>query len=226
MLAGDKKLYDEARAAKLGVSRLPPPLEEFRQWVAETYSVKVLHVACGEVENGPGRGIPRLQLVVEAAQDFAAFYTDPRNPFTPDRAMEVAILDKYVEIAGPPCGVGGTTRPGMFLVVDDFSSEAMDRAGARFKEEWGNAVEAEFPDAHIWRVEGLGKRIVIFHQTDQDVVDCGLSGLSERIKARCFGLVKKYDEFDYFRPETFQITFDSKERLDREFEGSLFYYFR
>jgi hypothetical protein len=38
--------------------------------------------------------------------------------------------------------------------------------------------------------------------------------------------LEKHDEFAVFQPGELAVTFDSKENLDRNYEGNLFYYFK
>ena len=102
----------------------------------------------------------------------------------------------------------------------------MGQAASRFRERDKQRVIEEFAQYRIWKIEGFSKETVVFYLTEKDVQDSQTNEGSQRIKQRCYQLVKQYDEFDYFQPNTFPIRFDSKENLDKNYKGSMFYYFR
>ncbi|HEX6192219.1 MAG TPA: hypothetical protein VFZ42_07640 [Chitinophagaceae bacterium] len=51
-------------------------------------------------------------------------------------------------------------------------------------------------------------------------------GTTEKMKQQYYMLLKQYDEFDYIKPYTDFLVFDSKENFDRSFRSSWFYYSR
>ena len=71
MLFGHPQLYEQTRAAKLGRRALPKPLEELRRWVSEEFGINVLNVGYDRIEIGPHQGRPRLNLIVNSAEDYA-----------------------------------------------------------------------------------------------------------------------------------------------------------
>lgn len=73
----------------------------------------------------------------------------------------------------------------------------MGQAAMHFRENDTQQLIDEFPDAHIWNIDGFSGLTVVFYVTDDDVKANELNGTSERIKQRCYELIKKYDEFAY-----------------------------
>lgn len=223
MLFGDKRLYEQARAAKLGRLSLPQPLEDLRRWVSEKYEVNVLHVVYDQIDLGPHEGRPRLNIILETANDYAKMY---KAPFIPKPNITKAILKKFSAVVSDSANASAYDTTKVHLIFDDFSDEAMGQAATRFQERDKQSVLAEFAQDGVWEISGFSKSIVVFYHTDEDIQNGLSDGRSDRIKQRCFELVKQYDEFDYFDLETFPITFDSKQNLDENYQGSMFYYFR
>ena len=224
MLFGDKQLFRAARAAKLGKGRLPRPLEELRRWVSANYGVDVLNVVYDKIEIGAHQRRPRLNLIVNSADDYAKLHKD--NWLTFDPRIKEAILQRFSEVIMAAALDREYDTKDVHLICDDFSDEAMGQAASRFLERDKTRVIEEFAQFRIWKIDGFSKETVIFYLTDKDVQDNQTNEGSQRIKQRCYQLVKQYDEFDYFQLNTFPIKFDSKENLDKNYEGSLFYYFR
>ncbi len=224
MLFGNTQLYELTRAAKLGRGRLPRPLEELRHWVSEKYGVNVLTLVYDRIEIGPHEGRPRLNLLVDTGDDYAALHGG--DPFSVSRDIKEAVLRRFSEITSASALDSEYDTKGVHLICDDFSDEAMGQAASRFRERDKQRVIEEFAQYRIWKIEGFSKETVVFYLTEKDVQDSQTNEGSQRIKQRCYQLVKQYDEFDYFQPNTFPIRFDSKENLDKNYKGSMFYYFR
>ena len=112
------------------------------------------------------------------------------------------------------------------LICDDFSDESMSRAAASFRDKHGRYIAAEFSDCNVWEVDGFSKDTVVFYLTERDVRDNQKNGNSDRTKRRCYDLATPYDEYDYFESESFPVRFDSKQNVDKNYAGRLFYYFR
>lgn len=219
LLPHESELFETVRQAKLGRAHLPPVLECVRNWLAGHYSVQVLHLDYRSGEVPP----PSLRVVVDSDEDCAKL---TRDGFSPKRHIVQAIR-RHLTRSAEDAGLAGeylTDR--MRVRVDSFAWAAKDRAISRFHDEHRLTVAEEVAPSNVWTIAAEGARIVVFYETDEEVRIRAADGTSDAIKWRCFDLVKRYDEFGYFTWCNFPFAFDSKERLDAEFEGSLFYYFR
>ncbi len=223
MLFGNPKLYDRARQAKLGNSDLSGPLEEIRLWVNSHYLINVLDVVYDTIDLGSHEGTPRLNLIIETTQDYEQLHKDI---FTLKPNIKRSILNRFSRIvAGSACPSKYDTD-NVHLITDDFSREAMGRAAEKFIRNDRQAVANRFPNANIWDISGHSTLIVVFYHIEEEISQNQKNGQSEAIRGMCYEGVKRYDEFDYFYPENFSLKFDSKENLDKNYKGSLFYYWR
>ena len=223
MLFGNKRLYEQTRKMKLGKRKLPHPLDELRRWVNEKYSINVLNVVFDRIDIGPAEGRPRLNLIVDTADDYLRMHKDS---FTPKSNYKKSILKKFSDII-EESGLGEEydTRD-VHLIFNDFSDEAMRQASTQLLENDKEAIISKFAQFNIWDIFGFSKSIVVFYLMEKDLKENEGNGSNDLIKQECYQVVKRYDEFDCFQLDSFPITFDSKENLDNNYEGSLFYYFR
>ncbi len=78
--------------------------------------------------------------------------------------------------------------------------------------------------ASIWQIVSDSHPLVIFYTTDSAKLHNQENGISDEIKQMYLSEIKKLDEINMF--DESHIVFDSKENLDKSYNGSLYYYFR
>ena len=223
MLFGNPQLYARARKAKLGNASRPGPLEELRVWVNSRYSINVLDVIYDSIELQPNEGRPRLNLIIETTPEYEQLHKDI---FTLKPSIKRSILKRFSRIVSASSESAKFSTSNVHLITDDFSREAMGQAAEQFLRNDGQAVLAKFPDAHLWDISGFSTLIVVFYLKDDDIARNQKNGMSNAIRQVCYDGVKPYDEFGYFTPDNFSLKFDSKQNVDENYEGSMFYYWR
>jgi len=223
MLFGNPQIYAHARRAKLGKAKLAGPLEDLRVWVNSRYSINVLDIVYDSIELGPCEGRPRLNLIVETTPQYEQLHKDA---FTVKPNIKRSILNRFSRIVSASSESAQFNTENVHLIIDDFSREAMGQAAEQFLRNDGQAVLAKFPGAHLWDISGHSTLIVVFYLKEDDIARGQKDGTSDAIRQECFDGVKPYDEFDYFTPDNFSIKFDSKQNVDENYEGSMFYYWR
>lgn len=223
MLFENHKLYKQARASKLRKVNLPRPLEELRSWASEKFGVNVLLVVYEFIKHESPQGSPNLNLILETTEQYHKLHEDY---FTVKPLVEKDIRRKFEKILSEsPIGAKYETT-GLFVTFDDFSKEAMNQAARRFRSKDAPKLTRRLKQDKVWEITGFSFEIVVFYLTDNQVGANKLNGTSDRIKKQCYDLVKQYDEFDYYKLDTFPILFDSKQNLDENYDGNLFYYFK
>ena len=78
----------------------------------------------------------------------------------------------------------------------------------------------------VWELITIFSSTVVFYYQDAQIRENEASGVSVSILEQYYRILKKYDELDYYTPENFNLKFDSKQNVDQNYEGSLFYYSR
>jgi hypothetical protein len=65
---------------------------------------------------------------------------------------------------------------------------------------------------------------VIFYYSDLEIAQNESNGITKLITEDYYAILKKYDELGYVTKENIWLEFDSKENLDKNYQGNLFYY--
>ena len=68
--------------------------------------------------------------------------------------------------------------------------------------------------------------MTFFFYTDEQVKQIKSTDYAKHLAAKYFEHLKKYDQFDYFQLDTFEVKTDSKENFDNNYESSWFYYYK
>ena len=78
----------------------------------------------------------------------------------------------------------------------------------------------------IWEVKISYNGVFVFYFTENDLKNYCNSTFREDIKKQYFTDIKIFDELNLVTLGSINFYFDSKERVDREYRGNLFLYFR
>ena len=114
----------------------------------------------------------------------------------------------------------------LLVVYNDFSEEAKTAANWNAIKKANNYLKRKYRNDSLWYVEAEFSSVVIFYLNESDISRNDENGISRKIKMDYFNILKKYDEMNYYTLDNFVMTFDSKENLDKNYEGNLFYYSR
>lgn len=221
MLFGNDQLFFLVRSAKLGKLALPPVLEQLREWIHQEFGVHVVHIVFDQVEIGPSTGRPRLNVILETDADYNSW---KENACTIRPDVSCRVLSQFKKLASASPEPYDTNN--LFLTLDNFSAECLGRACNAFLRADANQIVQDFAAIPIWAINGFSRDLVVFLNTNDDIKHNQRNGNCSKISKQCFDAVKRYDEFDYLSDASFRLNFDSKENLDKNYSGSLFYYWR
>jgi hypothetical protein len=220
MLLSDLRLYQETREIKLGSGSLAGPLGELGRRIGEKYGVHVLTITYTTPQMESLLSTPRLGVIVDTRAELTRMRKDAIT--LPDGVAEDIIATLRTVAGGNHDHFPDLDKA--FFFVEALEETAVIKTLWSVERDHGDEIGAAFPDANLWRVSAGMGRLVVFYRTDQDVRRNEADGSSARIRDLCFALAQKYDDFGYLRPESFPIAFDSKENLDKNYEGNLYFY--
>jgi hypothetical protein len=219
MLFGDEKLYKWTRALKRGDLKLPRQFDGLRKRLEQRLSIRIVNVVYDKIELGPAKGKPRLNIIVETQTDLQRIRS---NLFEFKPGVPEAIFDEFRSVAQ----VAGWDSDTPHLISDVFSDEAMNQAAYKFFQKDRKSVLKEYASHRVWDITGMSKDIVVFFVDEAAIATAMDNGAAEQIKSSCYDAMKSHDEFNYLTPANFSIRFDSKENLDKNYQGNFFYYFK
>jgi len=221
MLFCNDQLFSLVRSTKLGQLQLPLVLAQLRDWIHYDFGVSVVHIGFDHIDIGPCTGRPRLNVVLETDSDYDSWKTDVVT-IRPD--VERRVLSQFVKLAHAKPETYDTDD--ILLTLDNFADECLGRACAAFLETDSDRITNEFAAVPIWKIDAHSRYLVVFLKTDKEIQLKSNDDTRKKIAIRCFDAVKAFDEFGYLSNDSFRLTFDSKENLDKNYNGSLFNYWR
>jgi len=213
-------LYKQTRELVSGKAQKSPLLAELSGWMMEKYAVGVVNFEFSRLESSPS-GRYRLYLILENTEDYQKMYVrhlEPRKDYQSQIARQFCKLAIKHQIASEE------QLDDLFVAYNDFSEEAKTVANWKAIDSFKWLVKFRY--RAVWRVIAIFSSTVVFYYTDADIPLNEQKGLNQRIVDDYYAVLKKFDTLNYYTRENIQVKFDSKENVDKNYEGSLFYYTR
>ncbi|SDF84054.1 hypothetical protein [Chitinophaga filiformis] len=216
MISPSDKSYQETKLIKQGKAVINPDFVPLAAWIDKTYNVQTMNIIYDVVAYDKQ---PRLEIVFENGWDVVKFRQAGGS------IHQTAILRVFEAEVN---SAGKYRTENMFVIFDSFASIAIEEAHGHIStfqlEQLQDALRIEA----LWKISGSdgGAIVTFFFYTDQQVQENMGNGVKEMLADRYFQLLKSHDEFNYIKRENFNVSLDSKENLDKNYSGSLLYYYR
>jgi hypothetical protein len=207
--------YLDTKLVKQGKKHLDPIFQELADWIYQKFNTKVLNIYYDKIDTDYNR--PRLNIIFEYYKDEIKF-RDGIGNF--DSKKQTPIADKFREM---PTNLD-TER--ILVIFASFEPVAREEANNKIPQIEIDKLRNELAIKEIWKIYREFSLTTFFFFTDKQIEYFTNDGTKELIKMKYFELLKKYDEFDYFKSDTYLLSFDSKENFDKHFESNWFYYSR
>jgi hypothetical protein len=227
--------YLDTKLIKEGVKQLDPIFQELAIWIYQKFDTPVLNIYYDKIDTDKDR--PRLNIIFEYYQNEKKF-RDKIGNF--DSTKQKIIADKFRKILTNYTGTNqgifsrlfrrytptkfDTER--LFVIFDAFEPIAREEVNGKIPQTEIDNLRQELGMNEIWEIYREFSTTTFFFFTDSQIEQFKNDGTTEVIKTKYFDILKKYDEFDYFKSDTYFLTFDSKENFDKNFESNWFYYSR
>ncbi|MBZ5857402.1 hypothetical protein [Flavihumibacter profundi] len=158
-----------------------------------------------------------------------------------DKAKQDAIGQKFSEIINQKglsksnnsiskiFGVNQTGKyftDNVFVIYGAFEPVAKIEATYKIKKEQIDDFINSFHNPDIWTIS-IGFTIpTFFMYTDAKVKEYDKPEIKQMWADRYHGLVKQFDEFNYFKRDEIQVLIDSKENFDKNYQSNWYYYYK
>lgn len=220
MVLLDDKTYQETKDIVLGKSKRSPLLNEFALWFSRKHSVKIVNFTFDKLTT-PGVNRHRLCVIIANTKGYRKMFT---RPFEYNDVYQFAIAQEFEKLAVKHKFADAESLEDLFVSFIDFSDEARTDANWRAVKEVQTYLKGKYP--FVWDVISPFSSSVVFYYTNREVETYEANGVSRQVSDEYYDILKKYDELNYFSKESMSLAFDSKENLDKNYEGSLFHYTR
>jgi len=233
MVTSSDESYKSTKLIKQGKAKICTDFEPLADWILATYGYKPINIIYEKINNG--RIIPRLEIVFETAVNF--YYI--KTPFDYDETITKAIAEKFEEIVS---GIGLNKKQTifnlffrrkskydvrqMFVVFSEFKQIAKEEANEKISNVEIRLLMEDLNNNQLWKIVQSFSSVVFFFYEQSQIQQNIDNGFRDLAAAKYFELLKKYDEFDYFKEDEFSVELDSKENLDKNYDGNFYYYFK
>ncbi len=216
----DDKTYQETKNIILGKSKRSPLLNEFSLWFSRKYSAKIANFSFDKLTT-PGINKHRLQVILENTKGYEKMLTREHEY---NGVYQFEIAHEFEKLALKHKLTDEASLENLLVVFNDFSDEARTDANWKAAKEIRQELRTKY--SFIWDVISPFSGSVVFYYSDDDITLYKKNGMNQEVTNDYYSTLKKYDELNYFTKENMSLTFDSKENLDKNYEGNLFYYTR
>jgi hypothetical protein len=227
--------YLDTKLVKKGVKRLDPIFEELANWIYQNFDTPVLNIYYDKI--AIRKNLPRLNIIFEYAQ-IANKFRDQIGNF--DKEKQKLIADKFRKILKSKSTrsqrllgiIFKKAHTALFdthkllVIFTEFECLARQEANNKISKIEIDNLKKELVSKNVWEIYQELTTSTYFFYTDKQIEDYNTDGTTQIMKQQYFDILKQYDEFDYIKPDTFFLNFDSKENFDKTFESNWFKYFK
>jgi hypothetical protein len=216
MISPSDPSYKMTRLIKQGRLAMNEEFRQFADWIDKTYGVTTMNIVYDTIDNNKK---PRLNIIFEMSSEAELFMN--RSGFDPLKQKEIASRFEM-----DPANHQYNAHD-IFVIFSAFEPIAkIDVYWSIPKEEF-RKLELELGMSELWQIRSNSFNApTFFFYTPEQMERYSKDGTMERLAGLCFRLVKKYDEFDYFKENNFSIELDSKENFEGFYKSNWFYYDR
>ena len=216
----NKRLYKETKRIKLGELKKSDILDDLSNWFNSIFDVEIINFKYKRIKVGK-RIKHRLTIVTDQKEDYLKMVPrlGERN-----HKNEQKIVKKFLELTRKYNFNIDPRVKNIFVVFSDFSKEANTETNRKAFDSFNKELKRNYPDHYI--LQPIFDAIIVFFHTDEQVRENSMNGVSEAISDLYFSTLRKYDVCGYISRDNLNITFDSKENLDQNYEGNMYYYLR
>lgn len=225
-----------AKLVKRAWTRLDRRLDDFLGAFERRYGFAPLWIGQSRIFVG-GHRVPRLEICCERTAQANSFRVRGERYSNFDSRKRKAVTAMFFELVPPSArrrlepwglrGAAGGPPDDLFLFFSSFEEVALLEVHRRstyfrlrpFARQLGLG-------AALWRTSRFDHEPVIFTHTDAQAEAFRAAGLPERWSDAYFALAKRHDKFGFLKRSDIDVRVDSKENLDRNYEGSFFYYWK
>jgi hypothetical protein len=219
MVLLSSSVYKETKKILSGKLKKSPLLTDLCEWFEQEFGLKIINFDFDKLKHT--KNTYRVKIIFHNSNYYNKMYL---SPFIKNEEYNDLISAKFRELALKYNFTKKSKLAKLFVAYYDFSHEAKTEANYKTFDKTNKSIKEKFPE--VWHIVEEFESSVVFYYTDNDILKYAENGISSKIKSEYYSVLKTYDEFDYFTSSDVILEFDSKENLDKNYNGNLFYYSR
>jgi len=212
----DYKLTKLIKQRKAAINAEFKPMAD---WIDGTYGVRTMNMIYGSIGNDLR---PRLNIIFETDTDCDLF----RIPSDLENTKQHEIASKFKQFVHDKALLAYNVS-GLFIIFSSFEEVSKIEAYWSVSKDDLDKLRLELNIGDIWVIHrNMFVPPSVFFYTAAQLSEYSKIEIKNAITKKCFEMIKKYDEFNYFKIEQFDVEFDSKENFENYYKGNWFNYDR
>jgi hypothetical protein len=216
--------YKETLQILRNKKQLLPIYLELKMWLKERFDITSYNFVFEKIKYNNPDNRYQLYILLSTKADYISMME--KNLTGYDKNKQTEISQKFYELALKYSFGNEKSVKNVWVCYNDFSAEMKTDVNRRTYKEAGKPIKAKYGKYSLWNIVTSFESVVVFFLKDSDINENTKNGISEKIRNDYLETLKKHDEFNVYKPNEFTMSFDSKENLDTNYEGNLYYYFK
>lgn len=214
------KTYQKVKQIMLGNLKMNPDFRLLADFIDQKFKVKVIDIIYDSIDS---KKTPRLEICFESESEKNSFYKNKNERFSNfDNKKQQIIAEKFEQFADKEKYRTKNT----WVVYSAFEPIAKMEANENISPEDINKLQNQLNNNDIWKISRAFAGVTFFLYTNEQLKLYENSPLKKEWADKYFEILKPYDEFDYFKRDKFNISLDSKENFDNNYQSNWFYYYK
>jgi hypothetical protein len=246
--------YKATKLIKQGKARLKDEFKPLANWIKEAYGAKPLNIIydCIQHDNLPrlqvifefkedadkfrdGYNFDQVKQQAIAGQ-FAEIVKSLPTQVRSNFFLESLLEDEgfFVKRISSPVRMAFDFSSGdvhcqtekLFVYFSAFAPIAKEEANGAIPKQKIELLKNEIADNNLWEISRGFAEVTFFLYKAGQIDEYMKNGVREQWGRKYFELLSRYDEFGYFKKESYYVYLDSKENFDTNYNGNWFYYYK
>lgn len=222
MMRVDYPVYQETLDILKGRKRLSAMYQELKVWLFDAFQITAYNFKFREMTWDHTQHRYRLFIMLSSKADWDIMF-DGYN-YSADK--QATISKMFCELAQKYMMPNLDQYLNVFIAYCDFSEEIRADVNSSVYHLMKERLKEKYQSYAVWDICAFFSCLTVFYQKDADIRLNQDNGISRQIKDEYYETLHRLDEFRVFTYESFNITFDSKENLDTNYAGNLYYYYK
>lgn len=219
--------YIETKKVLKGEKSISKEKRTLMEWIQNEYGIRVLNIEFDKIDQGKR---DRINIIVADREDQEKMHHSGPDYYGYKKEFQKQILEKYYSIYGdvkkPSISFSRKGQIEPWVCYHVFNNVAKHEANGKIGQEELLSIKKQFDDLGIWEIIQFFEGIFVFYYNDEQLTRNQNSDRVKQLKSRFFHAMKKNDEFNLLNEQKFSIGQDSKQNLDENYEGNLYYFFK
>lgn len=213
--------YQETKRIMLGEESMKAEFRPLADWVDKTFGVKTINIVYDTIEEGTR---PRLELCFEFEREKNDFLN--REYLNYDGLKQKDIAFKFAQTIEAQGLQDQYPSDNIWIIYGGFEPIARMEANSAIPQEYIDQLKKELDSEDLWEISRAFSGVTFFLYTDKQLKEYENSEMRKQWTDKYFEVLETYNQFGYWKRETFNIYLDSKENFDTNYASNWYYYYK